>query len=109
MGVWIGDDILNEYTAEVVDSDVEDVMWVKICGTQDEEERLLLAVCYFPPESSSGRIAEERLQLLAEQVEKFSPMGPVIMIICGDFNARCGEGVEEGWEVPPHRIVDSVN
>ena len=32
-------------------------------------------------------------------------MGPVI--ICGDFNARCGNGVGEGGDVPPHMIVDS--
>ena len=92
---------------EVIDSEVEDVMWIKMCSTQDEGEELLLAVCFIPPESSSsGRSAEEKLQLLAEQVEKFGPIGPVI--ICGDFNARCGDGGEEGGDVPPRRIVDSV-
>ena len=91
VGVLIRDDILNEYTVEVIDSEVEDVMSVKMCSTQDEGEELLLAVCYIRPESSSsGRSAEEKLQLLSEQVEKFGPMGPVI--ICGEFNARCGDG-----------------
>ena len=31
---------------EVIDSVVVDVMWVKMCSTQDEEARLLIAVCY---------------------------------------------------------------
>ena len=60
VGVLIRDDILNEHTVEVIDSEVEDVMWVKMCSTQDDGEGLLLAVCYVPPESSSsGKSAEE--------------------------------------------------
>ena len=31
---------------EVIDSVVVDVMWVKMCSAQDEEARLLIAVCY---------------------------------------------------------------
>ena len=46
MGVLIRDDILNENTVELIDSEVEDVMWVKMCNTRDEGEELLLAVCY---------------------------------------------------------------
>ena len=56
VGVLIRDEILNEFTVEVIDSEVEDVMLVKMCGTQDEEDGLLMAVCYIPPESSSSGI-----------------------------------------------------
>ena len=42
----IRDDILYRCTVEVIDSVVVDVMWVKMCSTQDEEARLLIAVCY---------------------------------------------------------------
>ena len=86
------------------DSDVENVMWVKMFSTQDEEARLLIAVCYIPPEaSSSGRNAEEKMQLLSEQVEKYMPLGP--LILCGDFNARCGD-VQAGGEVTTCCTVD---
>ena len=42
----IRDDILYRCTVEVIDSVVVDVMWVKMCSAQDEEARLLIAVCY---------------------------------------------------------------
>ena len=58
----------------MIDSDVEVVMWVKMCSTQD------IAVCYIPPEaSSSGRNAKEKMQPLSEQVEKYTPLGPLIL------------------------------
>ena len=36
---------------EVPEADVEAVLWVRL--SQEEEECLVLAVCYIPPESSS--------------------------------------------------------
>ena len=61
MGVLIRVDILYRYTVEVIDSDVEDVMWVKMCSTQDEETGLLIAVRYIPPETSrSGKMQKRR-------------------------------------------------
>ena len=64
----IMDDILYRYTVEVIDSDV-DVIWVKMCSTQDEETRLMIAVCYISPEAtSSGRNAEEKMQLLVTPI-----------------------------------------
>ena len=36
---------------EVHEADVEDVLWVRL--SQEEEEGLVLAVCYIPPESSN--------------------------------------------------------
>ena len=69
VGVLIMDDILYRCTVEVIDSDVEDVMWVKMCSTQDEETRLMIAVCYISPEAtSSGRNAEEKMQLLVTPI-----------------------------------------
>ena len=51
MGVLTRVDILYRYTVEVIDSDVEDVMWVNMCSTQDEETGLLIVVRYIPPEA----------------------------------------------------------
>ena len=48
----------------------------------EEEEGLVLAVCYLLRESSSrGRSSGEYFQILVEQV-----LGPVVM--CEDFNAH---------------------
>jgi len=51
--------------------------------------------------------AEETLQLLAEQVEKFGLLGPLVM--CGDFNAKCEDldmDCSEG--VPVRNVIDVV-
>ena len=71
-----------------MDTSVEDILWVQF-SWGNEEQTLILAVCYIPPESSShGKGDEETLQVLAENVAKCGPLGP--LVICGDFNARLG-------------------
>ena len=75
---------------EILEDDVEDVLWMRLI--QEEQECLALAVyvCYVPPKSSSqGGGADETFQLLAEQMAKFGFQGP--LILCGDLNARCGK------------------
>ena len=48
-----------------------------------------VAVCYVPPISSSRDIdVAERLLVLEEQTQRFQTEGRVVL--CGDFNARCG-------------------
>ena len=55
---------------------------------EEEEQILVSAVCYIPPESSSHTAGgEETLQALAEGVAKYNSMGP--LVICGDFNVSC--------------------
>ena len=46
------------------------------------------------------------MQLLSEQVAKFRSLGQVI--ICGDFNALCGELDMDIEGVPPQETTDSV-
>ena len=45
-------------------------------------------------------VTTEVLQSLGEQVAKFRSQGP--MILCGDFNARCGR-LDMEWERLPSR------
>ena len=102
----IREEVLKEYVVEVLDSDVEGVLWLRMSKAQ-EEESLVLAVCYIPPESSSLEIGmEEVLQSLGEQVAKFRSQGP--MIICGDFNARCGRLDVECEGMPNRKVIDGV-
>ena len=97
------EEVLERCVVEVLDTDVEDVLWVRL--SQENEEMLTLAVCYIPPESlSCGRGVEETLQLLAEQVEKFGSQGP--LIICGDFNARCGTLDVHSEGVPMRKVIN---
>ena len=101
VGVLVREEVLKHYQVEILDAEVEDMLWVKL-NPGEEEQWLVLAVCYVPPESSSrGRSSEGYLQLLAEQVAMFGVLGPVV--ICGDFNARCGELMEDPEALPRSR------
>ena len=104
--VLIREEVLKEYAVEVLDSDVEDVLWVRLSKDQ-EEEPVVLAVCYIPPESSSRGVGvEEVLQSVAELVAKFRSQG--LMILCGDFNARCGRLDVECEGLPRRKVIDGV-
>ena len=63
--------IILQWNIQVLDSDVEDMLWICLSSKVDNNS-LIMAVCYFPPESSSyGRSSEEKMQHLSEQVHKF--------------------------------------
>ena len=70
VGVLIREEVLKHYQVEILEAEIEDMLWVKL-NQGEEKEGLVLAVCYVPPESSSrGRSSEEYFQILAEQVAK---------------------------------------
>ena len=105
VGLLIRKEVLEGWEVEVLDTDVEDVMWRRL--SQEDEEDLVMAVCYLPPEASSrGPGVEETFQLLPEQVAKFRSLGQVI--ICGDFNARCEKLDMDIEGIPPQKVIDSV-
>ena len=85
VGVLVKESLLRSWSCEVLDNEVEDILWVKLSSVVSELV-LLLAVCYIPPISSVCN--EERWLRLSEQVSKYACLGTVIL--CGDFNARCG-------------------
>ena len=57
VGVLIRQEVLKEYAVEVLDSDVDDVLWLRLSNEEEEEGSLVLAVCYLPPETSSRGMA----------------------------------------------------
>ena len=67
VGLLIKEEVLERYTIEILECDVEDVLWVRIRQVEmEEEEALVVAVCNIPPESPSrGVSAEDTLQSLA--------------------------------------------
>ena len=71
VGVLIREEVLKHYQVEILEAKIEDMLWVKL-NQGEEEEGLVLAVCYIPLESlSCGRSSEEYFKILAEQVAKF--------------------------------------
>ena len=58
VGVLVRGEVLNSYQIEILGAEVEHMLWVKL-NPGEEEQGLVLAVCYVPLESSSrGRLAK---------------------------------------------------
>ena len=47
----IREKVLKEYAVEVLDSDVDDVLWLRLSNEEEEKGSLVLAVCCLPPET----------------------------------------------------------
>ena len=85
---------------------MEDILWIRL-GHREGGRDLVIGACYVPPDSSSrGRNSEETLLKLEEQIHKFSTLGTMMM--CGDFNARCGSLREENDALPARVELDEV-
>ena len=103
VGILVEDEVLKHCSVGILDTSVEDVLWVQF-SWGSEEQALVLAVCYVPPVSSSrGNSAEETLQALAEGIEKYGSLGS--RVICGDFNARLEGAWDEVDGIPRHKIL----
>ena len=66
VGLLNKEEVLEGYKIKILESDVEDILWVRIRQVEEEEdEALVVAVCCIPPESSSrGVSTEDMLQSL---------------------------------------------
>ena len=106
VGILVENEVLKPCMVGILNTSVEDVLLVQF-SWGSEEQALVLAVCYVPPESSSrGNSAEGTLQALAEGIEKYGSLGS--RVICGDFNARLGEAGDEVDGIPRRKIIDMV-
>ena len=88
VGLLVKHTMYRSWSVEVVNIEIEDVMWVKF-AKQEVNEVFFVAVCYISLAGSSRDVdTEERFLMLSEQIQSFGLEGRVI--VCGDFNARCG-------------------
>ena len=88
VGLLIKHTMCQSWSEEVVNVEIEDVMWVKFENHQINEV-FFVVVCYIPLAGSSRDVdTEERFLMLSEQIQSFGLEGRVV--VCGDFNARCG-------------------
>ena len=106
VGVFVRNALLNDWAVEVVDAEVEDILWLKL-ECSKVSSIIVLAVCYLPSMSSSrGLDVYERLSQLEEQVENFAGLGTVV--ICGDFNSRCGCLKDVDGDIVLRNVIDEV-
>ena len=81
-------------------------MWVKF-QHQKSGCVVIIAVCYVPPVGLSRDVdGAEHLLVLEEQTKKFQAEGQVVL--CGDFNARCGGLRDVDGEMLDRCSVDMV-
>ena len=103
VGVFFCNAILNNWTVSVLDSETEDILWLKV-DCRGGHSSIVLAVCYLPPMNSCRDVdVYGVLSVLAEQVARYSQLGTVVL--CGDFNARCGY-LQEG--TIPRTTIDGT-
>lgn len=108
VGLLIADGVTTDFTASVLDSSTEGILWVKL-SHRVENFSICVAVCYLPPEYTTRNVdGEAFFDTLLYQVYMYQKEGPFMII--GDFNARCGvdqdyvEGVDD---VTERHVVDT--
>ena len=100
VGFLIKETCLRQYEVEILDDEVEDVLWIRMQDRSGVNDDLTVAVCYLPPEASShGGGVESMLLSLAEQVEKYRSTGR--MLICGEMWGLTGD-FEDGMGSSAH-------
>ena len=86
--LFVKQSVMLNYNVSILDKSVEDILWVKF------EHKLSLqcinvCVCYLSPDGSSHIVdPHEYVDKLLSQIYLYQSQGQYI--ICGDFNARCG-------------------
>ena len=104
--MFVKDTILEQYSY-VSDTSMEDVIWLKF-ENRKSGHKLTLCICYLPHEGSSRRYEGEAFYSnLMFKFYEYQNEGGVI--ICGDFNSRCGDeqdyiaGVDS---IDPREVID---
>ena len=86
---------------------MEDVIWLKL-KHRVSDDKLNICLCYLLPDRSSRKCdAEAFFTDLMTKVYEYQNEGDII--ICGDFNARCGDEsdyIECVDNVPPREVID---
>ena len=87
---------------QYIDKTLDGILWIELKMKNDHDIKLLLCVCYLPPEGSSrGNIAQEFYDTLLSQIYMYYDDSP--MLLCGDYNARIGSKID--WN--NHELVTS--
>ena len=106
VGAFVKTEILEQYMC-ATDESMEDVIWLKFENRQTGH-KFTVCICYLRPEGSSRKCDGEAFYSdLMLKFYDYQNNGDVI--ICGDFNSRCGdesdyiEGVDS---IPPREVID---
>ncbi len=86
--LFIKSQLLQMYSATILDITAEDVLWVQL-KHNSTSYCVNVCVCYLPPDGSSRHIdPSDFFNRLLSHIYLYQSSAPCI--VCGDFNARCG-------------------
>ena len=108
VGILIKRSTLEHFDVAVISDKFEGILWVQLIHRLSKRS-IGVCVCYLPPIGSSkgDQSAEFFESLKALIVENYSVED---FVICGDFNARCGELADiaesENHPIPKREAVD---
>ena len=87
VGVFIRDQIGEEYRTEILNDSVEGILWIKFTARHTAHV-FTIDVCYLPPGNSSRHVDSQCFyEDLLSHVYMYQKLGP--FIIMDDFNSRC--------------------
>lgn len=105
VGFLIRDSIFLDFNVEILNSDVEGILWLSLKHKTDILH-LKVCDCYLPPINSSRQVdGQQFFDNLLSQIYEFQNHAKIY--ICGDFNSRCGDLKDfiEGVDMLPCRDV----
>ncbi|CAC5363406.1 unnamed protein product [Mytilus coruscus] len=109
--VLIKDEVLDNLSVSILDSSVEDILWIKLSHKYGDSNNICFCVCYLPPEVSSRlNDGEKFFNDLLQQVYCYQNEG--FVYIGGDVNSRCGseqdyiQGVDD---INDREIIDLIS
>ncbi len=110
MGILVRDTVFKHFTVTVVEKGHEGILWIQLINRQNKAT-LGVCSCYLPPGNSSrGDTSQDFFDTLKALVIDNFPHAN--FVICGNFNARCGDmqdyTTEEGSVRINRNIVDST-
>ena len=93
VGFLIANRVLHRDHVDIIDKTFDGILWIELKMKNDHDIKLLLCVCYLPPEGSSrGNIAQEFYDTLLSQIYMYYNDSP--MLLCGDYNDRIGSKID---------------
>ena len=89
IGLLIKDDIMEHFKVIVADDSYEGILWIKF-NAKKCDFAFHICVCYLPPIDSCRYVnGADFFDNLLGQVYRMQNDG--LIVLCGDFNARCGD------------------
>ena len=92
VGFLVCNHLFKNFSVSILNDKVKDCLWLQLTYLTSKDIALF-CVCYLPPTTNSrGDYSFEFFNILKQQILQYQSLGHIV--ICGDFNARCGHTID---------------